>query len=62
MVLKFKNKSGKLIGTLRDHDSEPAIERCEKCDGTGWDFKDTSPPFEQCICKKEKEIENADIC
>lgn len=61
-MLKIKNKSGAVIGVLEDQDSQPKIEKCKECDGTGWAFKDKGPPFEQCICKKEKEIKNADIC
>ena len=61
MVLKIKDKDGKLIGTLRDEDTEPTLVKCKKCDGTGWNFKDRSPPFPRCICKTEKEVDNANL-
>ncbi len=65
IVLKIKDKSGKVIGVLKDEDTEPTIEQCVKCDGTGWDFKDKSPPFPECTCKnnkQEKETEDANLC
>jgi len=61
-MLKIKDEDGKVIGVLKDQDTEPTIKKCVKCEGTGWDFKDKSPPFPECICKKEKETKNADIC
>ena len=62
-MLKIKDKKGKIIGVLRDEDTEPAIKQCIRCDGTGWDFKEKDPPFPKCVCKnkQEKENENANL-
>jgi len=59
-MLKIKDKNGKVIGTLKDEDTEPTIE-CIKCEGTGWNFKDGGPPFPECNCRKRKEEDNANI-
>jgi hypothetical protein len=52
-MLKIKDEDGKVIGTLKDEDTEPSM-KCVKCEGTGWNFKDRVPPFPECICKKTK--------
>jgi len=56
-MLKIKDKSGKVIGTLKDSDTEPQL-KCKFCEGSGWEFKDQKPPFKKCNnckCKKEEE-------
>ncbi len=56
-MLKIKDKNGKLIGTLEDSGTEPEM-KCKVCEGTGWDFKDTKPPFKKCNnCKCDKKEE-----
>ncbi len=61
-MLKIKDKNGKVMGVLKDEDTEPTIITCKICEGEGWDFKNKKPPYSKCICKKEKETKNADIC
>jgi len=51
-MLKIKDNKGKIIGVLKDEDTEPSIDvkdkGCPECDGTGWIFKDRNPPFPKC--------------
>jgi hypothetical protein len=52
-VLKIKDGKGKIIGVLKDDDTEPSISEitnkdCLECDGTGWSFKNRKPPFPKC--------------
>lgn len=52
-MLKIKDNKGKVIGVLKDEDTEPTISKttnrdCLECDGTGWDFKKSKPPFSKC--------------
>ena len=59
-MLKIKDKDGTVVGILKDEDSKPAM-KCRTCEGTGWDFKKSSPPFKKCICKNRKENTDANL-
>ena len=49
-MLKIKDKKGQVVGVLKDEDTEPKLtnKKCKECDGTGWNFKNTKPPFHKC--------------
>ena len=51
-MLKIKDNKGKIVGVLKDEDSEPSMNtkdtKCLECDGTGWIFKNKTPPFPKC--------------
>ena len=52
-MLKIKDGKGKIIGILKDNDTEPTLNnkkntKCSECEGTGWNFRNKKPPFPKC--------------